>query len=68
MTGVAARMAASTHEDLRLQIESEWRELGWPPPQWGSRFALIQDLSPAATFIAANMLGNDDLQQFSPRC
>ena len=65
MTGVAARMAASTHEDLRLQIESEWRELGWPPPQWGSRFALIQDLSPAATFIAANMLGNDDLQQFS---
>lgn len=49
MTGVAAQMCGSPEKAIRLQIE---HEMG--PVNWGNRKALLNDLSPAATFIAYN--------------
>ncbi len=49
MTGVAAQMCGMPEEGIKLQIE---KEMG--PVNWGTRKALLNDLSPAATFIAYN--------------
>ncbi len=54
MTGVAAQMCAHPEPAFRRQIEDEWKAAGQPPPKWGARRAILGDLSPAATFIAAN--------------
>lgn len=54
MTGVAAQMCANPDLDFKLQIEQEWEEAGWEKPDWGARYAILGDLSPAATFIAYN--------------
>lgn len=49
MTGVAAQMCQSPAQDFRWEIEHDEPEV-----KWGGRYAIISDLSPAATFIAAN--------------
>lgn len=49
MTGVAAQMCANPDAEFRMQIESEMPEV-----EWGTRKAVLNDLSPAATFIAYN--------------
>lgn len=49
MTGVAAQMCESPTSDFRMEIEHDEPEV-----KWGGRYAIISDLSPAATFIAAN--------------
>ena len=35
-------------------MEGEWKSQGKEPPRWGARRVILNDLSPAATFIAAN--------------
>jgi hypothetical protein len=50
MTGVAAQMCGSPSDKLRREIETE---MG--PVSWGVRKAVLQDLSPSATFIAAGV-------------
>jgi hypothetical protein len=35
-------------------LETEWKKQGKAAPKWGSRRVILNDLSPAATFIAAN--------------
>ena len=54
MTGVAAQWCGSAPPDYRLKLEQQWRKEGREPPQWGARRTILGDLSPAATFIAAN--------------
>ncbi len=54
MTGVAAQWCGSAPVSYRVQLEATWRASGHPPPKWGSRRVVLNDLSPAATFIAAN--------------
>ena len=49
MTGVAAQMCEYPDPSFRIQIESEMTGV-----EWGSRKAILNDLSPAATFIAYN--------------
>ncbi|NSW90671.1 MAG: DNA methylase [Firmicutes bacterium] len=49
MTGVAAQMCGNPDPEFKLRIESEM-----PYVKWGARKAILNDLSPAATFIAAN--------------
>jgi hypothetical protein len=49
MTGVAAQMCANPDEVFRKQIETEM-----PDVKWGARKAILNDLSPAAAFIAYN--------------
>jgi 16S rRNA G966 N2-methylase RsmD len=54
MTGVAAQWCGAAPATYRHQVESEWKKAGMAAPNWGARRAVLNDLSPAATFIAAN--------------
>ena len=54
MTGVAAQWCGSAPEPYRQALEERWDNDGWGKPKWGARRVLLGDLSPAATFIAAN--------------
>ena len=54
MTGVAAQWCGTAPSTYRHKIEMEWKKAGNPPPKWGARRAVLNDLSPAATFIGAN--------------
>lgn len=49
MTGVAAQMCGCADDALRAQIASEIPEV-----KWGTRKAILNDLSPIATFISYN--------------
>lgn len=52
MTGVAAQACGTPGPDLRAAIEAE---LGLGDVQWGVRRAILNDLAPGATFIAAGL-------------
>ncbi len=54
MTGVAAQLCANPDPEFRQQVELERQAAGLPAPEWGARRAILNDLGPAATFIAAN--------------
>lgn len=54
MTGVAAQLCANPNPVFRQQVELERQAAGLPAPKWGARRAILNDLGPAATFIAAN--------------
>ena len=54
MTGVAAQWCGSAPSTFRLDLEQQWRNEGRGTPEWGARRVILGDLSPAATFIAAN--------------
>jgi predicted RNA-binding Zn-ribbon protein involved in translation (DUF1610 family) len=54
MTGVAVQMCGSPPTDFKGQTELEWQAAGRPAPTWGARCAILSDLSPVASFIAAN--------------
>lgn len=54
MTGVAAQWCGSAPSAYRHELEIEWKKQGKAAPKWGSRRVILNDLSPAATFIAAN--------------
>ena len=53
MTGVAAQFCGAASVSYRKQVEQEWATAGHEPPEWGARRAVLNDLGPAATFIAA---------------
>jgi hypothetical protein len=65
MTGVAAQWCGTAPPAYRHEIEMEWRKSGKAAPEWGVRRAVLGDLSPAATFIAANQNLPFDVHQFS---
>jgi hypothetical protein len=54
MTGVAAQWCGSAPVEYRKQLEAEWSQQGLPKPKWGARRSVLNDLGPAAGFIAAN--------------
>lgn len=54
MTGVAGQWCESAPMTYRTKLESEWNCDGRELPEWGKRRIILGDLSPAATFIAAN--------------
>ena len=51
MTGVAAQMCGTPDMQFKAQIEAD---KSFSSVKWGSRKAILADLSPAATFIAYN--------------
>lgn len=65
MTGIAAQWCGSAPREYRGQLEAEWEQLGRGKPKWGARRAILNDLSPAATFIAANYNLPFDMKAFS---
>lgn len=54
MTGVAAQWCGSAPAAYRHELETERKKLGKSIPKWGARHVIVNDLSPAATFIASN--------------
>lgn len=54
MTGVAAQWCGCAPAAYRHELEMAWKKEGRPAPKWGARRVVLNDLSPAATFIAAN--------------
>jgi DNA modification methylase len=65
MTGVAAQWCGAPPADYRLGLEAGWHEDGLEKPCWGARRVVLNDLSPAATFIAANYNLPFDLSAFA---
>ena len=65
MTGVAAQWCGSAPAEYRKQLEAEWSKQGLPKPKWGARRSILNDLGPAATFIAANYTLPFDVSAFS---
>ncbi|MDD3893615.1 MAG: DNA methyltransferase [Syntrophomonadaceae bacterium] len=59
MTGVAAQMCGQYDPVFKLEIEQEMGQV-----KWGSRKAILCDLSPAATFIAYNFNSPVDVAEF----
>lgn len=62
MTGVAAQACGMPPNDLRREIEGEMDKV-----RWGPRRAVLSDLSPAATFIAAGVNLPIDAKAFDRR-
>lgn len=54
MTGVAAQWCGTAPPSYRHELELTWKKEGRAAPKWGARRAVLNDLSPAATFIGAN--------------
>ncbi|WP_216330249.1 DNA methyltransferase [Rhizobium sp. X9] len=54
MTGVAAHWCGTASSGYRHELEMAWKKEGRAAPKWGARRAVLNDLSPAATFIGAN--------------
>ena len=64
MTGIAAQWCGSPPQDYREKLEQKWKAEGYDAPKWGLRHCVLNDLSPAATFIAANYNLPFDVEAF----
>ncbi|MGR9398872.1 DNA methyltransferase [Rhizobium leguminosarum] len=65
MTGIAAQWCGTAPLSYRREIELDCRKAGTAAPNWGARRAILNDLSPAATFISANQNLPFDVDAFS---
>lgn len=65
MTGVAAQWCGTAPTSYRFELEQAWKKEGRAAPQWGARRAVLNDLSPAATFIGANYNTPFDVDAFA---
>ena len=65
MTGVAAQWCSAAPATYREALEERWKAEGRESPNWGARRVILGDLSPAATFIAANYNLSFDVGAFS---
>jgi 16S rRNA G966 N2-methylase RsmD len=65
MTGVAAQWCGSAPAEYRRQLQADWLSQGLPTPKWGARRAVLNDLGPVASFIAANYTLPFDVPTFS---
>lgn len=65
MTGVAAQWCGAAPASYRKELESAWMRQGRGEPKWGARRVVLNDLSPAATFIAANYNLPFDVEEFA---
>ncbi len=65
MTGVAAQWCGSAPAAYRHELEAEWKKQEKVAPTWGARRVILNDLSPAATFMAANYSLPFDVETFA---
>lgn len=65
MTGVAAQWCGLAPKAERDAIEAAFMAADRSAPSWGARAAILNDLGPAATFIAANYLEPLDERVFA---
>lgn len=67
MTAVAAQWCGVAPMDYRLEVEGEWKRAGRDAPKWGARRVVVNELSPAATSIAAGYNFPTDIALFEQR-
>ena len=60
MTGVAAQMCGVADDQVRLEMLSEQKDA-----KWGLRYSILNDLSPAASFIAHNNTSPSNVFEYS---
>jgi predicted RNA methylase len=65
MTGVAAQWCGAAPVEYRFRLEMDRGKQGLDKPKWGARRVVLNDLAPAATFIAANYNLPFDLREFA---
>ncbi|MGM0953881.1 MAG: DNA methyltransferase [Pseudomonadota bacterium] len=65
MTGVAAQWCGAAPNNFKHELEIDWNNQGKAAPKWGPRKVVLNDLSPAATFIGANYNTPFNLEQFA---
>jgi len=65
MTGVAAQWCGAAPESYRRELEASWEKQDLGKPEWGARRVVLNDLAPAATFIAANYTLPFDVEAFA---
>lgn len=65
MTGVAAQWCGAAPAEYRRELEAQWAKEGRGKPKWGARRAILNDLGPAASFIAANYTIPFDVDAFT---
>ena len=65
MTGVAAQMCGNPRVEFKEAVQDEWKKAGLGALQWGARKVILNDLGPAATFIAANYNLSFDVRAFA---
>jgi len=65
MTGVAAQWCGSASDTYRRELGARCEKQGQLQPSWGARHVVLNDLSPAATFIAANYNLPFDVREFT---
>lgn len=65
MTGVAAQWCGAAPASYRHKLESDWKKVGMKAPKWGARRAILNDLSPAATYIGSNYNLSFDVDDFA---
>ena len=65
MTGVAAQWCETAPTGYRNKIETTWLQSGFNSPCWGPRHVILNDLSPIASFIAANYNRSFDVDAFN---
>lgn len=64
MVGVAAAYCGNAPAAYRSDLGSNWKLAGRDKPRWGARRAILNDLSPAASFIASNYVSPIDVAAF----
>jgi 16S rRNA G966 N2-methylase RsmD len=64
MTGLAAQLCGTASANYRQQVEAEWKSAGHATPQWGARRVILNDLGPAASFIASGYNLPFDVDRF----
>ena len=65
MTGVAAQLCGDPEPEFRSLVEAECQDDGRQKPQWGARRVVLNDLSPAATFICRGYNLPFDVKKFA---
>ena len=54
MTGVAAAACGTPTGEAKSEIEADFKDNGFPKPNWGKRHAICGDLSPICFHISSN--------------
>ena len=65
MIGVAAQWCGTAPQKFRNELEARWKQEDLGEPKWGARHAILNDLSPLASFIAANYTLPFDVDAFA---
>jgi 16S rRNA G966 N2-methylase RsmD len=64
MTGLAAQWCGTAPLAYRQELESKWKSEGHESPEWGARRVVLNDLGPAASFIASGYNLPFDVEAF----